>query len=193
MNSNNRQAQKPEKEERRRARPIKREQSLGKEGRRRWLFLLVDLLLLASIAAIVIFLVSLLTPWSIFDKDEAEVKSITYTVEIAGVDQASLAALQKDDTVTDSKTGAVIGTVVDFSIRPYEVWSDTAEGESVGKVTYPEESGLKTVTVTLSVDASYLAGVGYTVGDTRIAVDRTLDLAFRNYAATGVCVSLTVK
>ena len=192
MNSTNRQAPKPEKEERRRRAP-KREAALGKEGRRRWLFLLVDLLLLASIAAIVIFLVSLLTPWSIFDKDDAETRSITYTVEIAGVDQASLAALERDDVVTDRETGAVLGTVVDVSIRPYEVWDDTAEGESVGKITYPEESGLKTVTVTLTVDASYIAGVGYTVGDTRIAVDRTLQLAFRNYAATGVCVSLNVK
>lgn len=192
MNATKRQAPGPGKEERRRRAP-KREQAPGKEGRRRWLFLLVDLLLLAAIAAIVIFLVSLLTPWSIFDKDNTETRSITYTVEIAGVDQTSLAALEKDDTVTDRKTGAVIGTVVDFSVRPYEVWTDTAEGESVGKITYPEESGLKTVTVTLTVDASYLAGVGYTVGDTRIAVDRTLELAFRNYAATGVCISLNVK
>ncbi|MBE6702604.1 MAG: DUF4330 family protein [Ruminococcaceae bacterium] len=200
MNRKN-EAQQPEKAERKRRRAQQEEKEPKQANSRRWLFLLVDLLLLAVIVVAVIFLISLLTPWSVFDNDKAQRQQITYTVEIAGVDQGSLAALQVGDTVTDRKTGAVIGTVTAINNRDYEVYSRLPSDkidEDLGafvveKVTYPEDSGLMTVTVTLTVEADYEKGVGYTVGDSRIAVGRSFDLVFRNYTDTGVCVGLETK
>ena len=105
-----------------------------RRGGRRWLFLVVDALLLAAIVTAVIFLISLLTPWSIFEGGQGELRSLTYTVEIAGVDGEQLTALQRGDTVTDCKTGAVIGTVTAINNRDYEVYADTpiekTEGDS---------------------------------------------------------------
>lgn len=177
-------------------------QGRKREGSRRWLFLVVDVLLLAAIVAAVVFVISLLTPWSIFGNDQGEIRSLTYTVEIAGVDQEQLTALQRGDTVIDRKTGAVIGVVTAISNRDYEVYSEHpelkpgADGEAdyfeVVKEQYPN-SGLQTVTVTIQVDATYQHGIGYRVGDTRIAAGREMELMFRNYADTGVCISLTGK
>ena len=176
-------------------------QGRKREGSRRWLFLVVDVLLLAAIVTAVIFVISLLTPWSIFGGDQGEIRSLTYTVEIAGVDQEQLTALQKGDTVTDRRTGEVIGVVTAINNRDYEVYSEHPElkpgvnGEDyyeVVKEQYPG-SGLQTVTVTIQVDATYQRGVGYRVGDTRIAAGRELELIFRNYTDTGVCIGLSEK
>lgn len=169
----------------------------GKDSNRRWLFLVVDVLLLAIIVAAIIFMVSLLTPFSLFDSEGTEVRNITYTVELSGVDRDSLSALKVGDAVTDKETGAVIGVVMAVSSRAYEEYTDvltedkTLNSYVVTKVTYPEE--FNTVTVTLAVAADYRSGVGYSVEDCRIAVGRNYDLHFPAYAASGVCVEFRVE
>ena len=71
----------------------------AKEHNRRWLFLLVDVLFLGAIVAAVIFLVSLLTPFSLFDKGADETRVVTYTVELVGVRREAVSALRVGDTV----------------------------------------------------------------------------------------------
>ena len=171
----------------------------GKDSNRRWLFLIVDVLLLAVIVAAIIFMVSLLTPFSLFDSDGSEVRNVTYTVEIAGVDRDSLSALRVGDAVTDKKTGAVIGVVSAISSRAYEAYTDVPTDEIdealnshvVTKATYPEQ--FNTVTVTLTVAAEYHSGIGYSVEDCRLAVGRSYDLHFPAYAASGVCVEFRAE
>ncbi|MBQ8356371.1 MAG: DUF4330 family protein [Clostridia bacterium] len=197
MNREKSDAPKPEKEERRRSSAPSGDKGPKKESNRRWLFLVVDILLLAAIVAAVLFLVSLLTPFSLFDSDREEVRRVTYTVELAGVERDSLGALKVGDAVVDSETGATIGVVTAVNSRAYEVYTDVpVEDEDlnsyvVTKATYPEE--FNTVTVTLSVDADYEAGVGYTVDDCRIAVGRTYELNFPGYAGSGVCVAFNAE
>ena len=171
----------------------------GREHSRRWLFLAVDVLLLAAIAAAVVFLLSLLTPFSLFDNTADEVRSVTYTVEIAGVDRDFVSALRVGDTVTDKETGEVIGTVTEINARPYAPYTNIPTEEKdpvldsyvVTKAEYPES--FNTVEITISVDADYTAGVGYAVEDCRIAVGREYDLYFPRYAGKGVCVELIAK
>lgn len=171
----------------------------GKDSNKRWLFLAVDVLLLAAIVAAIVFMVSLLTPFTLFDSDGNEVRNITYTVELSGVDRDSLSALKVGDAVTDKETGAVIGVVTAVSSRAYEAYTDVPTDEIdealnshvVTKVTYPEE--FNTVTVTLAVSADYQSGVGYFVEDCRIAVGRTYELHFPSYAANGVCVEFRTE
>lgn len=169
-------------------------------GHRRWLFLLVDVLLLAAIVASVIFLVVLLSPVEVFGDTDEEVRELTYTVELAGVEQATVEALQPGDTVIDKETGAVIGTI--FAIeppRPYTAYTDQASAtkdpvldkHTVVKVTYPDD--LSTVVLTVTVSAEYLQGVGYTVDGCRVAVGREYELCFPAYTCKGVCVALDVK
>ena len=95
MNRERSDAPKQEKEERSRRFEVT---SSGKgpkrDNTRRWLFLAVDVVLLAAIVAAIVFLVSLLTPFSIFESDGEEARNITYPVELAGVDRDSLGALK---------------------------------------------------------------------------------------------------
>lgn len=168
----------------------------GKERHRRWLFLVVDIVLLLGIVAAIIFMVSLLTPFSLFDKDGKEARHVTYTVELAGVYRDSVSALRVGDVVIDKETGAVIGTVTAVNARAYAVYTDipsetkdpVLDSYVVTKIQYPEE--FNTVEITIAVEADYEAGVGYAVDDCRIAVGRSYELNFPGYAGKGICIKL---
>ncbi len=170
----------------------------AKEHHRRWLFLLVDILLLAAIVAAVIFLVSLLTPFSLTDRDADETRVITYTVELAGVHRDTVSALHVGDSVTDKETGAVIGTVTAINARAYSVYTDVPSEEKdpvldsyvVTKTEYPED--FNTVEITIAVEADYTAGVGYSVEDCRIAVGRVYELYFPAYAGRVTCTEMQI-
>ena len=167
--------------------------ALQGEKKRRWLFLLVDILLLVFVVAMVFFLVVLLTPLDLFGGSDVEEREITYTVELAGVDRDQIASLHTGDTVTDAETGSVIGEVIKVDSRPYEVYTETPEQQENGlfvvtKNTYPDT--FNTVTVTIQVTADYEAGLGYTAEDCRIAAGRSYRLRFPAYAGEGVCITL---
>ena len=162
---------------------------------RRWLVLLVDILLLAAIVAAVIFIVSLLTPFSVFDTEKNEERDITYRIEMAGV-EIEYFNLKIGDAVIDSVTGAEIGKVVAFEGRDYEAYTDTAGDKNeeygshmVDKILYPGDE-YQTITVTVAVTADYQSGVGYSAGDCRIAVGRNYQVRFPNYEDNAVCVSI---
>lgn len=164
-----------------------------REGR--WLFLLVDIFLLAIIVAAIVFFLLLSGSDGAYD-GEVETRTVTYAVEFAGVQAELLAALSVGDTVVDAETGSVIGVVEAVDSRPYEVYTDvpTAEIDEllnshvVTKVTYPES--YHTVTVTLRLDAEYRAGLGYASGDCRLAVGREYTMQFPAFSAKGQMVSL---
>ena len=170
----------------------------AKEHNRRWLFLLVDVLLLAAIVAAVIFLVSLLTPFSLFDRDADETRAITYTVELVGVRRDAVSALRVGDVVTDKETGAVIGTVTAINARAYSVYTDVPSEQKdpvldsyvVTKTEYPED--FNTVEITIAVEAAYISGVGYSVEDCRIAVGRSYELYFPSYTGQATCVEMQI-
>lgn len=170
----------------------------AKEHNRRWLFLLVDVLFLGAIVAAVIFLVSLLTPFSLFDKGADETRVVTYTVELVGVRREAVSALRVGDTVTDKETGAVIGTVTAINARAYSVYTDVPsevkdpvlDSYVVTKTEYPED--FNTVEITVAVEADYVAGVGYSVEDCRIAVGRSYELYFPAYAGQATCIEMQI-
>lgn len=164
-----------------------------KDGKRRWLFLVVDVILILAILFAVFFIASLLTPFSLSRSKRAEIRNVTYTVEMTGVNSATLTALHVGDRVIDSETGSFIGTVTAVDIRAYEAFGnlfeyDAALGSNVvTRIEYPDT--LKTVTVTISAETEYTAGIGYMADQCRIAVGRTYTLSFPEYAGDGVCIS----
>lgn len=170
-----------------------------REHNRRWLFLVVDIVLLATIVAAVIFLVSLLTPFSNGGSDADETRNITYTVELAGVYRDSVSVLRTGDIVTDKETGAVIGRITAIDARAYTPYTDIPTEEKdpvldsyvVTKAEYPEE--FNTVEITISVAADYTAGVGYTVNGCRIAVGRCYELCFPSYTGNVTCIELEIQ
>ena len=167
-----------------------------KEHKRRWLFLLVDVLLLAVIVGAVIFIVSLLVPGSAFRSADSEEKAITYQLELVGV-KTDQFTLQVGDAVVDAETGRVIGEVVRFDGRNYEAYTDMAGAvdevygsHMVNKITYPEDE-YRTITVTVAATADYREGIGYAVEDCRIAIGRSYRVRFASYSDEAVCVGLS--
>ena len=182
---------------RRALRTRKERDAKAKAGQRRWLFILVDVVLLAVIVASVFFLVTLLTPFSIFRSGRDEVRDITYTIELRGLTNAEMETLRAGDVVTDLETGAEIGVITEVHSRPYTEYTDKYEQNQdpkdpdkwwVVQTEYPD--GYKTVTLTVTVSADYQKGVGYSVSDSRIAVGHEFRLSFPKYTGKGVCVEL---
>lgn len=170
-----------------------------KERSRRGLFLIADVVLLAVIVAAIFFMVSLLTPFSLFDNNKDEARTVTYTVEFKGVEKDAFSSLRKGDTVVDKATGAVVGVVTDLEPRKYVVYTDvptaekdeTLDSHVVTRTEYPEE--FTTVSVTVTVTADYAEGVGYSVDGCRIAVGREYELNFPGCAGKGVCVEFKAE
>jgi hypothetical protein len=165
----------------------------GDEKKRRVAFLLLDVLLLALIAAAIVFTVFLLTP-SAGPTGDGEARKITYTVEMAGVEKTMLGTFRVGDTVTDRASGAVLGVITAVGEpRPYAVYADEVSSSDpsyyeVPKIIYPEN--LKTLTITISVDADFVSGVGYSAEDCRIAVGRAYQLNFPGYTGNAVCIGM---
>lgn len=173
--------------------------ALKRERSRRGLLLIADVVLLAVIFAAIFFLVSLLTPFSLFDTVQEETRTVTYTVEFKGVEKDAFASLRKGDTVIDKESGTVMGIVTDLEPRKYVVYTDvptdekdeTLDSHVVTKTEYPEE--FTTVAVTITVTSDYVSGVGYTVEDCRIAAGREYELNFPGCAGKGTCVEFKAE
>ena len=165
------------------------------DSKRKWLFLVVDIVLATSILFAIFFIASLLTPFSLSGKNRAEQRDITFSVEFVNVQSDMVDTLHVGDVVTDAETGAVLGTVTSVEIHPYEAFGEVAQyDETLGKyvvsrITYPETQ--KTVTVTLETTADYTEGIGYMAGDSRIAVGKTYTLRFPEYTGSGSCIAFS--
>jgi hypothetical protein len=161
---------------------------------RRWLFLVVDILLLAAILAAIFFLVVLLTPLDPFEGRNREDRVVLYTLEITNVDAAALESLSEGDPVVDAKTGSTMGTVVSVDSRAYEFYTDMPtdkpdEHLNSHVVIKDSRTDRYTVTVTVRASAQYREGEGYEVQSCRIAVGRVYELHFPAYAGKGACVT----
>ena len=177
---------------RKRARKEKKGKGAGAEAGRRWLFLAVDLLLVIAIVGAVIF-ISVSLNASPADESGTEVRTILYQIEIAGVD-ADLFGVSGGETVVNAADGSALG-VVEYCDdgQTYVKYSDTVSQREDGKyfvdkIEYPED--IKTYLVTVRVEASYTAGVGYSADGCRLAVGRSYQLRIADHVYTGECVAL---
>ena len=143
----------------------------------RWVFFVVDAVLILAIAAAVLSLLSLFTPFSLFGKDNKETRTVTWTVEIEGASDAMIEALTEGSTVTDYETGETLGTVVKKPVTP-----DGNEAVTGG--------GPQTVIVTLKIKADYTVGEGYTVAGERIAAGRAYRIFFAGFVSDAECVTV---
>lgn len=169
----------------------------GKEAggrlRKRGLFLAVDILLIAAIVVSVLLTVSLLTPFSLFGASKGESRTVSYTLELAGISSAAVGALHEGDTVVDFETGACIGRITAIEKREYTaygeayVFDSALETNVITNIKYPET--FCTVVLTVVADATYTQGVGYSVEQSRIAVGRAYTLVLPAYTGQGQCVS----
>ena len=159
-------------------------------------FNFVDFLLILLVLALIAGAVYLFTQGSIFKKLGAtEQGTLTYTVEIQGVDAEYLNIIKESDVVVDSVTKNTLGTVsaVDYNTKQTVLEYVKNEDED-GNVTYTgvlsEYPNQYTVLVTITAPAEYVSGDGYFVNNCRIAVGEGLALRFPDFAAEGYCISM---
>lgn len=140
------------------------------------------ILLVAGIAAI--FIVSRA---SVSD-DAGEKIKFEYTVTLECVDKDFVGKVSAGEKVYDASTKTFLGTVSSVEAdEQYSVYEYDTESGSMVTRTYPDKYTLK---VTVSTNARFVEGVGYRVGDCRVAVGQKMSLRFTDYSASGYCVGM---
>jgi len=117
--------------------------------------------------------------------EEGRACRMEYQVRFSAVDESFARSIQLGDALYDADTKSHMGVVAsEVKTEPAAVVTDSVKGEAAlleGKVD---------VVVTVSVDATYTAGVGYTVAGKTLRVGDVRTLRFPGYVGNGVCVSL---
>lgn len=162
------------------------------EKKRRFNF--VDFLLIVLVLAIIAGAIYLFLPGSfIRNIGNSTSGTLSYTVELKGVDAEYINKIKENDIVVDSVSKVTIGTVtaVDYNTK-YTVLEYTEnEGQYEGVLAdYPDRYN---VLVTITTAADYTPKKGYSVDSCRIAVGEALSLRFPDFAYEGHCISLVAE
>lgn len=156
-----------------------------KKGR----FNLMDLLLVLIFVGIVLFVILVVDPFSLklFGKEDHHV-TLEYTLRIEDVEGAIIDKIQTRDEVVDSAIKISLGyvTAIENDIPHTEPYYDSKE-DVVSMKEYPDRYDL---VVTVTADAVFTEGVGYTVNGRRVAVGTQFYLMFPEYLGTGYCISM---
>jgi hypothetical protein len=122
---------------------------------------------------------------------------INYTVVFEGVNDRVYDKIKGNQMAMDAQSNRALGTVEQSEVAPYSeyvlVRETNAEGETVYTAVKQEiaEKG-KNVTVTITANAVYNEGSGYTVDGYRIAVGKEMDIRFADFTGTAYCTGVTV-
>lgn len=133
-------------------------------------FNFIDVLIILIILAVVgaaIYLIATGTA----EERRAENANIEFTVRISSVDEEYLSLLEKAQTVKDSETGAVLGTIQSIRTEKSKYYGSTAVAAESGYILPSSEYEDKyDVYVTISAYAKEDERGIYYVGDTRVLV-----------------------
>lgn len=156
-------------------------------------FNFVDFLLIIIALAIVGGAVYLFSPISFLKGLTSKVNGkLDYTIEIRNVDVMFIENIKENDIVIDSVSKNTIGTVVaiDHNTKYTELdYRQTADGKYEGVLLeYPDRYN---ISVTITADAEFLAGQGYSVNNCRVAVGEKMSLRFSDFVCEGYCVYVT--
>lgn len=156
-------------------------------------FNFVDLLLIIIAVAIIGGAVYLFSPISFLKGLSSKVNgTLDYTVEIRNVDVVFIENIKENDIVIDSVSKNTIGKVVaiDHNTKYTELdYRENADGQYEGfLLEYPDRYN---ISVTITADAEFLAGQGYSINNCRVAVGEKMSLRFRDYVCEGYCVYVT--
>lgn len=164
-----------------------------KKKRSRKKFNLIDFLLIVVILLITASLVYLFLPSSWVKNITADkTVQIRYVVEIKGVDGQYINNIAAAQLVQDSVSKGDIGYVEAVENNPYsELRYDLQQDSGIGVLSSIE--GKYDLTITITADAHYEDGEGYTVNGTRIAVGERIYTKFPNYACEAYCIGVEAQ
>ncbi len=158
-------------------------------------FNFVDFLLILLILALIGGAIYLFSSGALLRQFRSQqTGTISYTVEIIGVEEDYLDLIAKGDAVGNAVTKSSLGMVesVDYSIKQTELgYQETEDGSYEGVLNeYPDRYN---ILVTITVEGDYVPDDGYYIDGTRIAVGEALSLRFPNFVCEGHCISLAAE
>ena len=156
----------------------------------------VDVILSLMILCFVVVVVFLFASNTDFNwRGKQEVK-LEYTVEISGISQEMAAGIQIGDQVLDGENNYLIGTVSNTEIDDCVEYVYNEASGRIEAVAYTDEGSTssvrKNLLVTITADAQYAQGKGYTVNGYHVTVNRAMQLCFPGYSGEGQCISLII-
>ncbi len=149
----------------------------------------VDLLLVLLALAIVLTVIFVVDPFSLdlFGGKDREV-TLEYTLRIDNVKSVLVDKIRMGDEVVDSSVKTSLGYVsaVENDIPHTEPYYNS-DADEVSMKEYPDRYDL---VVTVTAEAIFETGVGYTVNGRRVAVGSEFYLMFPDYLGAGYCISI---
>lgn len=165
-------------------------------GKKRFNF--VDVALILLIIGFIVTLVYFFSPVSKIKKlGKNQEKNIEYTIEIIGVDKTFVENIKEGDTVIDSVSKTSIGNVKSVDTIKYTEYkatednnTDASENKQQRPLTTVDFDDKYNLQITVSVNADYIEGEGFSVDSTRIAVGEKLFVKFPNFTGEGYCIGI---
>ena len=160
-------------------------------GGRKRKFNIVDFFLLLILAAVVAAVVLYFIPGAFNRLTATDETEITFVLEFRGVDEDFAANISVGDAVYDSSRNYLLGSVsemVDVNIHTQFVYNVGKDGKVTSGM--KEVPGLVDLQVTVTANAIYNYGSGYSVNGERIAVGRAYDISFPNFNGSAYCIEL---
>ncbi len=157
-------------------------------GSRRGKFNIVDFFLLLIVLAIVAAVVIYLIPGASKRLTATDETGITFTIEFRGVDSAFVTNIKNGETVYDSNKNYKLGNVK--SVENY-AYTELVYNEETGVSEMKEIPELKNLVVTVTANAIYTDGEGYSINGDRIAVGRQYNISFPHFSGSAYCIELS--
>ena len=174
----------------------KKKESKRSPGEKRYSVNIIDIVLILMILSLVVMAVFAFAPNTNWTLNGAQSAKLEYTVEISGISKEMAAKIHVGDAVFEGDNRYMIGSVTNTEIDDCVEYVYNEESGRVEAVAYMDEgnssSVRKTILVTITADAKYAEGNGYTVNGYRIAVNQDIRLCFPGFTGDGQCISVTV-
>ncbi|MGI6167926.1 MAG: DUF4330 family protein [Eubacteriales bacterium] len=154
----------------------------------------LDIIFIIVILLAALFVASFFTPLNIFGS-KSEQRTISYTVEIEGIEAGLADSVRGGDLVFDSVSKSAIGVVTAVKKSDMVKYVYNPELGVLEAVVYPQDNDQntpKTLIITIQATADYRAGSGYRVKGSRISVGSPVTLCFPGFTGTGNCVVVYV-
>ena len=149
-------------------------------------FNIVDIIVILIAAAIVFGFFWAFDPFDWFDGSvDFRDTSISYVVEIKGVDNELISAVRIGDNVIDTVSSDIIGNVTEVTVQPAYEWVSES-GEMIKR----EISGKSDVFIEVTARCVYKSALGYGVNGNQITVGSRISLRTINFSGVGYCISL---
>ena len=142
------------------------------------------LIILLVIGIVVIFIAS----GAAVSNDPGADKKLEYTVMVEYVDDDFAGRIKVGDHVYNSSTKSLLGTVSSIkSNEHYYVYEYSEEENAMVSRSYSDKYNVE---ITVSANAKFVSGVGYSVGGIRVAVGEKMSLRFPGCVANAYCVGM---